>query len=337
MRQISLWILIFSWIPQLIFVRFCQNHPEWVDQYYAQTIYPTVQHLRSIFFGYIPFSVGDCLYGVVGLTGIYLFFGRVKKMLRQPLIALLQGAALLAAIHLFFQLSWGLNYYRTALAETMQVPKSYDNWELESTTLKLLNQTNRLHQILAKNDSLAVVFPKHNAYYNRVLGNASSKISLWSLPLSYMGYGGYLNPFTGEAQINGQLPTLAFITTSAHEQAHQSGIAAENEANFLAFLKTYKHANPYIRYAGYSFALRYCWNALYRNHPDCATEIASKLRIGVRKDYQILQNFWLAHQNPLQPVINNIYDHFLKANGQQEGVHSYSQVVAFLIQHRYHF
>ena len=65
-----------------------------------------------------------------------------------------------------------------------------------------------------------------------------------------MGYGGYLNPFTGEAQINGQLPTLAFITTSAHEQAHQSGIAVKNEANFLAFLKTYKHANPYIRYAG---------------------------------------------------------------------------------------
>jgi hypothetical protein len=64
----------------------------------------------------------------------------------------------------------------------------------------------------------------------------SIKPSLISVPLSYMGFGGYLNPFTNEAQVNDCLPKYNFPTTTLHEMAHQIGYASESEANFIGFL-----------------------------------------------------------------------------------------------------
>ena len=43
----------------------------------------------------------------------------------------------------------------------------------------------------------AVLASKHPEFHYE---SASIKSSLYSLPLSYMGFGGYLNPFTNEAQ-----------------------------------------------------------------------------------------------------------------------------------------
>ena len=76
------------------------------------------------------------------------------------------------------------------------------------------------------------------------------KKSLLSLPLSYMGYSGYLNPFTLESQVNAKMPIQSLITTSLHETAHQMGYASEKEANFIAYLSAIKSKDPYIQYAG---------------------------------------------------------------------------------------
>ena len=63
---------------------------------------------------------------------------------------------------------------------------------------------------------------------------------MYSLPLSYMGYAGYLNPFTLESQVNSKIPTLNLITTLLHETAHQMGYASEKEANFIAYYSAIK-------------------------------------------------------------------------------------------------
>ena len=78
-----------------------------------------------------------------------------------------------------------------------------------------------------------------------------------------MGYAGYLNPFTLESQINLKIPTLNLVTTILHETAHQMGYASEKEANFIAYQSAIKNDDPYIRYAGYSFSLRYFFSELY--------------------------------------------------------------------------
>ena len=73
-----------------------------------------------------------------------------------------------------------------------------------------------------------------------------------------MGFGGYLNPFTLEIQVNSLMPKTSLAITIPHEQAHQLGYAAENEANFIGFLACIYNKDLYYQYTGYSFALRYC-------------------------------------------------------------------------------
>lgn len=331
MKQKTLWILALSWIPQGFFMRYCQLNPLWVQQYYRQEFYQKWHALRAAFFDAIPFSLGDLCYAFCFLLFLGWLLLHGQKALKQLLQTSLNTLALLAVIHAFYQFSWGLNYYQQPLSNTLQIAENYTDLELELTTQKLIQRTHHLHSNLTKADSLQVVFPREKSAYLSSINNTNTKASLWSLPLSYMGYAGYLNPFTGEAHINDRLPTLILITTAAHEQAHQEGWAAENEANFQAFLHTYRHPDPYVQFASYSFALRYTWNALSQRNPGCAAELAQQLHPGIKKDFQMLQNFWKAYKNPIQPWINSFYDFFLKANGQKNGVQSYNQVVAFLI------
>jgi hypothetical protein len=88
--------------------------------------------------------------------------------------------------------------------------------------------------ILNGYDNLA---KEHPYFKYKVL---SVKKSLFSVPLTYMGFGGYLNPFTNEAQVNDLLPMYTFPLTTAHEMAHQIGFASENECNFIGVLASVK-------------------------------------------------------------------------------------------------
>jgi hypothetical protein len=75
-----------------------------------------------------------------------------------------------------------------------------------------------------------------------------------------MSRGGILalySPFTGEVNINLQIPDYMIPFTAAHEWAHSLGIASEAEANFYAFLSCAKSKNDYIRYSGTVCALEY--------------------------------------------------------------------------------
>ena len=331
MKRFITAVLVFSWLPQWFFIVWCRNHPLWIDHYYGNTLYPWLQSARTYFLKRLTFSFGDLIYAALLLGLLALVIHHRKKLFQNLWERLFQLIALLAVIHLFFQLSWGLNYYRTPLAVQQNIPSTYEAWELETTIDILIQKTEMLHDQLSTSDSIQVVFPLRKQDYLRLLGNTPAKKSLWSWPLTYMGYAGYLNPFTGEAQVNSLLPMLSFIHTTAHEKGHQEGIAAENEANFYAFLTTYQHNNKHIRYAAYCFALRYCWSALYRLNPGCSEEKIQRVRPGIRKEYQAQQAFWNAHGNPLQPILAKVYDRFLKANGQAAGRNSYSQVVTLLV------
>ena len=57
--------------------------------------------------------------------------------------------------------------------------------------------------------------------------NVSVKKSLFSLPLTYMGFSGYINPFTNEANINRKIPSTSLTFVINHEIAHQLGIAVK--------------------------------------------------------------------------------------------------------------
>jgi hypothetical protein len=121
------------------------------------------------------------------------------------------------------------------------------------------------------------------------------------------------------------------MVTSAHEMAHQLGIASESEANFIAFYNCIKHSDPFIQYSGYTFALRYCYSELFKLNPEKAKEKIKTLKPGVLNNLFEISQFWMYYKNPLEPIIKKGYDSYLKANGQSRGLKSYNDMVGLVV------
>ncbi len=249
---------------------------------------------------------------------------------------------------LYFHLAWGFNYYRLPLNEILHLEATYTDEDLVKVTQMLVNNSNHLHEQLQPNDSLAIVFersqqelfklaprafktlPKLNA--NLSYGPSSIKKSLLTWPLTYMGYSGYLNPLTGEAQTNANINNYKTPVLILHEMSHQLGFAKENEANFIAVLSGINHQDLHFKYSASIFALRYCLNDLYRKNPEQAMALRDQMHQGIFKNYQELTDFWEPYQdNIIEKVSQSTYNKYLEANNQPDGMRTYSYVVALLV------
>ncbi|HAS19826.1 MAG TPA: DUF3810 domain-containing protein [Flavobacteriaceae bacterium] len=336
------WILSFLIPFQWLFLNRIKNHPDWIELYYSQKIYPLIFDSQRLFFQHVPISLGDIIYAVLLILVIWSLIQLIQKKLKLK-TALLYVFASASVFSGLFYLNWGLNYHRIPLHEKLNYDLIYNEAELEITVEKLIAKSNLLHDRLNNSDTLAVTIPyskteildlvekefDFNLFDFQVTPFA--KNSLWSTPLSYMGYAGYLNPFTLEAQVNSKIPKLTYITTTAHEMAHQLGIASESEANFVAYYTISKHSDPFLQYSGAVFALRYCYSELYKANPEAAQKQLSKLNPGIIQNFRELSAFWKKFQNPLEPYLKKGYDSYLKANGQAMGIQSYNAMVAMLI------
>ena len=146
-----------------------------------------------------------------------------------------------------------------------------------------------------------------------------------------MGFGGYLNPFTNEAQVNYLMPKYNLPTTSCHEMAHQMGYASESECNFIGFLASVHNDDLYFKYSGYSFALRYCLNNWYIRNEKIYQELLKTVHPGILKNYKESEQFWMQYQTPIEKGFHTFYDHYLKINQQEEGINSYSKFVDLMV------
>ena len=236
-----------------------------------------------------------------------------------------------------------MNYFRLPLNKKLGYNINYTEKEIENTLNILIKNSNHLHEILTNNDSLAVKVPYNKAKIASLIENGFNfdlekydakpylKNSMLSTPLSYMGYAGYLNPFTLEAQINSKVPKLNYIFTAAHEMAHQLGVASESEANFIAFYTCIKNLDPFIQFSGYVFALNYCYNELIKVNPLVANKEIKNLNFGIKENFRELSQFWKSYQNPIEPILKKGFDSYLKVNGQTHGIKSYDEMTSLII------
>jgi hypothetical protein len=159
----------------------------------------------------------------------------------------------------------------------------------------------------------------------------SRKKSLFSLPLTYMGFGGYLNPFTNESQVNYKLPMYGFPNVICHEMAHQIGYASESECNFIGFMACIKNKDLYFQYAAYSNALRYCLENIVMKDEAKFKEFKPTINPGIIENFKESDRFWKQYDTFIDKGFHLFYDQFLKANQQQDGLESYSKFVDLLI------
>ncbi|MGB5419516.1 DUF3810 domain-containing protein, partial [Algibacter sp.] len=340
-------IIALSLIPQFLLVKLLANNPEFVEQYYSNGLYPVISKMFRFTLGWLPFSFGDLVYTFGSLYALRWFYKNRKRIRKDTKNWFVDVFAAVAIIFGAFHLFWGLNYYRLPLHESLNLEHDYTTEQLVQVTKALIEKSNSLHAELSVNDTIKVDIPltkseifkmtpsgydnltarfPHLEYHPRSL-----KKSIYSYPLTYMGFSGYLNPLTNEAQVDGLIPVYKFPTTSAHEVAHQLGYAAENEANFIGFLATTNNDNIYFKYAGYTFALRFCLNEIYRRNEALYESIIESVNPGILKNYKEVRDFWEAHENPVEPFFKIFYGNFLKANSQSKGMQSYNYVVALIV------
>jgi hypothetical protein len=340
-------ILAFSILPQIGFVIWLRSRPEIVETYYSLGIYPHIASFFRILYGWIPFSVGDCLYSLLLIISlVYLFRNRIR-IRTHPLVFTRNAMIVVSVAYFCFHLLWGFNYYRQPLTKVLRLDEAYKTEDLLILTRQLVSKTNALQTQITGNTYNAVIVPysKEEIMAKTVQGyedlrtlypifsytHPSIKNSLLSTLLSYMGYGGYLNPFTNEAQVNRKIPLFRFPVVCGHEIGHQLGYSAENETNFIGYLVTLDNPDTYFQYSALSFAAGYCLSELKKRNPAVYKEVYSQFTPGVLANLEELRIFWARYENPLEPVFKFAFNSFLKANNQAEGIKSYNRIVSLLV------
>lgn len=340
-------LIAFSIIPQIILLKVLANYPNFVESVYSHGIYIYISKGMRYAFGWLPISVGDILYTLLGLYVIRWFIVNRKRFRKDMKHWFLDVFAALSIGYFAFHILWAFNYYRLPLHESLNINKDYTTEELVNLTELLITKVNTIHLSITTHDSIKVEMPYSKSELLKMIPDGydelsetfsflayhprSIKTSIYSLPLTYMGFSGYLNPFTNEAQVDGLIPSYKFPTTGSHEVAHQLGYAAENEANFIGSMAAMQHPNIYFKYSGHAFAVRHCLNEIYRRDLEIYKTIFPKLNKGVLKNYQELNDFWDSYKNPTEPLFKSTYNNFLKANNQSAGMQSYSYIVALLV------
>ena len=311
---------------------------EWVHALYDQSIYPNISALNQFLWSKVPFSIGDFGY----IMGILFVLFRLRHFKLKRHIG--QVLATVFIIVCLFYISWGMHYFKTPLRVSRTLPTTISLEHLKETTQHYALTLTAQHQQISHDPLKAVVTPLETdallALATKTMEHSSlrpprahgkAKATLFPTVLSYMGFGGYLNPFTHEAQVNTLQPKLRILTTACHEIAHQWGIAAEDEANYFSIKASTASDNAVVSYAGHLLAFQHMINSLYKADAKQAKAIMAKLPEGILENISEVRTFWKKYQNPFEKVFERSYDQYLKVNQQQAGIQSYSLVVDLLV------
>lgn len=324
--------------------------PLWIENVYATKWYPAIAaFLRSVL-GKIPFSVGDIFYAAlfIGLfvsviktivavfrkkVTRYSFFWGMSKLIR-----------IILNLYIFFNLLWGLNYDRFGISHQFNLnPVQYKTEELRTLTDSLIAKVNTYRLLVPTEDAYqhedqkvfaqaAQAYHEAEQQYSFLQYNHSSiKRSLYGRLGNYLGFLGYYNPFSGEANVNVSVPAFIIPFVTCHEIGHQLGYGSEDEASFAGFLAVKSYNNNLFNYSMYFDLFNYANNELFARDSSVAKANVHKLDTLVRLDRKNYRDFLLARKNPIEPLITKFYSEYLKANNQPQGIETYSEITAWLI------
>lgn len=163
--------------------------------------------------------------------------------------------------------------------------------------------------------------------------SSSPKPVMLSEPWTYTHIAGVYTFFTGEANVNINFPDYTLPFTSAHEMAHQRGIAREEEANFIAFLVCMESDDDYIRYSAYASAFEYVASSLNGADGEMYKKLyISRVPSAFKKEMISYNEFFERYrENTAAKVAGKINDSHLKMHGEEAGEKSYGLVVDLLV------
>lgn len=338
-------------------------------QWYATHIYPLLVSVIGRISGFFSFSLCEIFIYILLIWLIYTLVQAIRKKSslskknkedvslpylnmetedskKSYLISWVSGV-LLGAVFLIFLyvICCGINYRRTSFSEESGIiPIEYSAEELKEICVQLTEELNELSDQVLRNEEgimiLSVDEGEQAISAMRSLGEEYESLSgyyprpkklIVSELLSYQGLSGIYLPFTVEANYNGDMIPYNMPFTACHELSHLRGFMQEDEANFIAFLACIHDENIDFQYSGYMLGWTYCMNALYRMDDESWQEVRGLLDKAIEKDLLANNEFWDHYEGVVSEVSNQMNDLYLKANGESEGVQSYSQIVELIV------
>lgn len=342
------WLIFLIMI--IIVLTLAGTHRLFIEKYYTYGIYPAWSRFLRIFFGWSPISIGDLFYFLAFVWIVYQVIRYIRALVlhkikaRAILRKLRSTLVVLLAVYVIFMVFWGMNYSRKGIAYQLQLPKPdyeiSDLMNLQKYVLQKVNES-KSEQLLSGEKPLTdeIIFQKSVEAYRisekqfpfLKYRHASIKSSLYGGLGNALGFTGYYNPFTGEAQVNTTVPRFLLPSITCHEMAHQLGYAKENEANFVGFIVAQNAADPVFRYSAYLDIFMYANSQLRAYDSTMSNAILIQLHPEVKKDIKTWSQFNLEHQSVFEPFVRWLYGRFLKLNQQPQGIRSYNEVVSMLI------
>ena len=158
MKQKSSWTRLVIWVLVALAIHLFSINERWVEQYYSNGIYPFISFFLRGLLGWLPFSLGDILYGAVVIwllvkaaKSLRLIFK--KQFFRREFLPSVQRTLVrLLIIYVCFNILWGINYNRKGIAWQLGLStEEYSVSELKSLSAALLQKVNESSTLLMQN------------------------------------------------------------------------------------------------------------------------------------------------------------------------------------------
>jgi len=333
--------------------------PRAVENWYSTGIYKGISATLRLLTKWVPFSIGDFIYI---LFIISLVAGLVRSIIRLSREGWKRGVLVPILLNLFskvlwiyivFRFLWGLNYDRLGIEYQLKLSKkTYETEEVIQLSNRLIDSLNacrlRLPDTILPQPPVDSIFRMAGIGYARAwedysflnYSHRSIKPSLFTSLADWMGFTGYYNPFTGEAQVRTDVPKLVLPFVACHEIAHQLGYASESEANMVGLLAALASGDPFFRYSAYNDLFSYAQREeLYLLAMDKdSTRFQQVIQLNrermdtlVRKDRKEVREFFQQRRHKTSTTLNNLYDQYLRINNQEAGLKSYDEVIGWYI------
>lgn len=311
----------------------------WIETTYANGIYAGLARTFVPLSNALPFALGDLLVIVLPAGAIAYAIGAWRRgsgsRLARAAVIVLHLASVVAAVAVWFDAAWALNYRRAPIVQRVAFdPRRVDAGTVAAFARRVVDDLNATapaaHAEAARTEtqleadidtSFAPVVRRLGDTYDVAVSRPKRTIFNWWFELA--GVGGQWDPFAYETLLNADFLPFERPFIIAHEWGHVAGFGDESDANLIAALTTLRSRDPFIHYSGLFWA--------YGFLPE-DDRAGLKLSPLVVADLVAARRRFLRHYYPgLANIQWSLYDKYLRANRVTAGIVSYSLFVQVLV------